>query len=109
MGYPATITMLLAPLAAATDLGLLEKEGLRVKVVEFKGTSMVLPQVATKTVELGYVGPEPLTVLKQPGRSPMPVKFFYNGTPAYNWEIIVRKRGQCAPSMTCVARRSVFR
>ena len=97
MGYPATVTMLLAPLAAATELGLLEKEGLSVKVVEFKGTSVVLPQVASKTVDLGNVGPEPLATLKQPGRSPMPVKYFYNGTPGYSWEMIVPEKG---PVMT---------
>jgi NitT/TauT family transport system substrate-binding protein len=94
LGYPATVTMLLAPIAAATELGLLEKEGLSVKVVEFKGTSVVLPQVASKTVDLGNAGPEPLATLKQPGRSPMPVKYFYNGTPGYSWEMIVPEKGQ---------------
>jgi NitT/TauT family transport system substrate-binding protein len=93
LGYPATLTMLLAPIAAATELGLFEKEGLSIKVVEFKGTSVVLPQVASKTVDLGNVGPEPLVTLKQPGRSPMPVKFFYNGTPGYAWEMIVPEKG----------------
>jgi len=54
---------------------------------------MVLPQVVSKGVDFGFVGAEPLAVLKQPGRSPMPVKYFYNATPFYNWEIIVPEAG----------------
>lgn len=93
LGHPATITMSLAPIAAATELGLFEKEGLKVKVVELKGTSMVIPQVATKSIQIGNIGPEPLSALKQPGQSPMPIKFFYNLTPTYPWEFIVPASG----------------
>ncbi len=93
IGWPATITMNLAPIAAGIELGLFQKEGLSIRVVELKGTSMVLPQVVSKGVDFGFVGAEPLAVLKQPGRSPMPVKYFYNATPFYNWEIIVPEAG----------------
>jgi NitT/TauT family transport system substrate-binding protein len=93
LGHPATITMSLAPIAAATELGLLEKEGLAVRVVEFKGTAVVIPQVATKSIQIGNIGPEPLSTLKQPGQSPIPIKFFYNLTPTYPWEIIVPEAG----------------
>jgi NitT/TauT family transport system substrate-binding protein len=89
LGHPATITMSLASVAAATELGLFEKEGLKIKVVELKGASVVIPQVAAKAVQIGGIGLEPLVVLKQ---SAVPVKLFYNSTPTYPWELIVPEK-----------------
>jgi NitT/TauT family transport system substrate-binding protein len=89
LGWPASVTMSLAPLAAATELGLLEKEGLKVKVVELKGASVVIPQVATKAVQIGGIGPEPLVIQNLSSQSPIPVRLFYNNTPMYPWELIV--------------------
>lgn len=89
LGWPASITMSLAPIAAATELGLFEKEGLKLKVVELKGASVVIPQVGSKAIQIGGIGPEPLVVQKLSGQTSIPVKFFYNVNPTYTWEVIV--------------------
>lgn len=74
---------------AAEALGLFKEEGIDLETVQFEGSGVVFPQIANNTITIGYPIPDILIVSHDTGKDPLPVKFFYNVTRKYNWEIIV--------------------
>jgi NitT/TauT family transport system substrate-binding protein len=89
LGYPARVSLTFAPVYAAMKLNYFAEEGIELNIVEFQGTSVLLPQVANKSVMLGFPNADPLILSRQPGRDPLPVKFFYNAARASIWEFAV--------------------
>lgn len=78
-----------APYAAAEELGLFEEEGLSVRFVVFQGAGALLPQVASKRVTFGYPVSEPVIYSYFNGKSPLPLRYFFNGTPSQTMEYTV--------------------
>jgi NitT/TauT family transport system substrate-binding protein len=89
LGEPARTTLTFGPVFAAMELGYFAQEGIELKILEFQGTSILLPQIANKSVMIGFVNADPLILSRQPGRDSLPVKFFYNGARASIWEFAV--------------------
>ncbi|WP_129782454.1 ABC transporter substrate-binding protein [Peristeroidobacter soli] len=86
---PTNAGINLANLTAAMELGYFEKEGIKVKIQEFQGSAIVMSQVAVKSILIGGGGGEPLIVANQPGKSPLPLKFFYNSLRDNIWQFVV--------------------
>lgn len=78
-----------APYAAAEELGLFKEQNLSVKVLVFQGAGALLPQVASKRVTFGYPVSEPVISSYFNGKNPLPLRYFYNGTPAQTMEYAV--------------------
>ncbi|KAA9002721.1 ABC transporter substrate-binding protein [Affinibrenneria salicis] len=78
-----------APYAAAQELGLFKQQNLSVKLVVFQGAGALLPQVASKRVTFGYPVSEPVISSYFSGKDPLPLRYFYNGTPAQTMEYTV--------------------
>lgn len=70
-------------------LGLFEEEGIEIETIQFEGTSVLLPQIANKSVDIGYPIPDFLVISNDTGKDPLPLKFFYNVNRLYNWQIVV--------------------
>jgi len=78
-----------APYAAAQELGLFKENNLDVKLLVFQGAGALLPQVASKRVTFGYPVSEPVISSYFSGKDPLPLRYFYNGTPAQTMEYTV--------------------
>ncbi len=77
------------PLYIAKELGYWAEEAIDVEVITFNGTAVLLPQIVGKRVTIGFPNPDPLIVSRQPGRDPLPLKFFYNFIRENVWEFAV--------------------
>lgn len=78
-----------APYAAAEALGLFKENNLSVKLLVFQGAGALLPQVASKRVTFGFPVSEPVILSYITGKNPLPLRFFYNGTPSQTMEYAV--------------------
>lgn len=78
-----------APYAVAEELGLFKEQDLAVKLLVFQGAGALLPQVATKRVTFGYPVSEPVISSYFNGKDPLPLRYFYNGTPSQTMEYAV--------------------
>lgn len=88
-GTVTTVTLSLGIIVAAKQLGYFKEEGLDVDIVEFNGTATLLPQMTAKRVHVGYPNPDVLILSRQPGKDPLPIKYFYNATRESAWEFVV--------------------
>jgi NitT/TauT family transport system substrate-binding protein len=67
-----------APLTFAQELGFFDEEKQEISMVEFEGAATLLPQVASGRVTIGFPAPDVVIISRQPGKDPLPVRFFYN-------------------------------
>ncbi len=88
-GTVTSVTLSLTTIVAAKALGFFKDEGLDVEIVEFNGTGTLVPQMTAKRVQVGYPNPDVLMISRQPGKDPLPLKYFYNATRESAWEFIV--------------------
>lgn len=88
-GTVTSVTLSLGVIVAAKQLGFFKDEGLDLEIVAFNGTGTLLPQMTAKRVQVGYPNPDVLIVSRQPGKDPIPLKFFYNATRESAWEFVV--------------------
>ncbi len=89
MGTPARVNVGYSPFLLTREMGYFKQEGLEVEIVEFLGTSVLIPQVANKGVDIGFPGADAVIISRQPGRDYMPVRFFYNVTRKNPWDFVV--------------------
>ena len=89
MGTPARVNIGYAPFIMTKAMGYFEQEGLDVEITEFLGTSVLVPQVANKSVDIGFPGADIVIISRQPGRDHLPVKFFYNVARKNPWDFVV--------------------
>lgn len=88
-GNVTAVTLSQAAIVAAKTLGFYKEEGIDVEIVEFNGTGTLLPQMTAKRVTVGYPNPDVLMISRQPGKDPLPIKYFYNATRESAWEFVV--------------------
>jgi NitT/TauT family transport system substrate-binding protein len=89
LGQATNTSLTFGPIFAAIELGYFKQENVELEILDFQGASVLLPQVGNKAVTIGFPGPDPLIISHQPGRDPIPVKFFYNGARESIWEFLV--------------------
>lgn len=86
---PSPTSISYAPFAMSFQMGFFKQEGLEVEMVRIKGSGTLVPQIANKSVDIGWPNPDVAIISAQPGRDRLPVKFYYNHLPKSVWEIIV--------------------
>lgn len=91
-GTVTRITVGYAPLVAAQELGYFKEENIDLQIREFVGSAVLMPQIATKQVTIGYPAADVLLLTRQPGRDPVPAKFFYNAIRSSIWEFYVAEK-----------------
>lgn len=75
------------------DLGYFDQENIEVKTIVFQGAGALLPQVASKKVTIGLPLPEPVLASYETGKTPLPVRYFYNTIPSNELELAVLADG----------------
>jgi NitT/TauT family transport system substrate-binding protein len=73
----------------AEVMGFFRENDIDLETVQFDGTGVLLPQIATRQITVGYPIPDLVILSHETGRDPLPIQFFYNVTRVYNWEIVV--------------------
>lgn len=89
VGQATSTSLTFGPVFAAIELGFFKEENLELDFKNFAGASVLIPQIANKSVTIGFPGPDPLILSRQPGRDPIPVQFFYNAARRSIWEFLV--------------------
>lgn len=89
VGFATPIQVSYAPHMFAKGLGFFAEEGLDVEFAAFQGAGVLIPQVVNGNLEFGYPNPDILILSHQPGKDPLPIKFFFNGSPRSIWELAV--------------------
>jgi NitT/TauT family transport system substrate-binding protein len=89
-GTGSAISLTSAPLTTAIGMGFFKEEGLEVEVIPFKaGSGVLIPQIANKSVLIGFPTADVMVIARQPGRDYLPLKFFYNMTRTSIYEVVV--------------------
>lgn len=86
---PAGLNIGMAPFYYAEEMGFFKEEGIDVEYVTFNGGAVLDPQVANKSVDIGWEGPASVISSHDTGHDSLPVKFFYNHLRRNVWEIAV--------------------
>jgi NitT/TauT family transport system substrate-binding protein len=73
----------------AVGQGFFKQEGLDVELVAFEGSGVVIPQIAQQRVLIGRGNADVVILSRQAGRSPLPLKCFYNVVRRSAFEFIV--------------------
>ena len=90
-GWPAANAITLAHVQFGRDLGYFKDERVEVEVVPLKGSFPIIQQLMTGNLTAGYVGLDSVVVSHQPGKQPLPIRFYYNYLRSSLWEIVVLK------------------
>lgn len=88
-GLVSPLSVVNGQLLVARHLGYLAEEGIEVETIVFNGSAVLLPQIVAKRVTVGFPNPDPLVISRQPGKDPLPLKFFYNVIRENVWEFAV--------------------
>lgn len=88
-GLVSPLTVVNGQILVAKHLGYLAEEGIDVETIVFNGSAVLLPQIVAKRVTVGFPNPDPLVISRQPGKDPLPLKFFYNVIRENVWEFAV--------------------
>lgn len=86
---PAGLNIGMGPFFYAMEMGFFKEEGIELEFINFNGGAILDPQLANKSVDIGWSGPDSLVVSNDQGKSPLPYRYFYNHLRASVWEIVV--------------------
>ena len=89
LGLVSPLTVVNGQMLVAKHLGYLAEEGIEVETIVFNGSAVLLPQIVARRVTVGFPNPDPLVISRQPGKDPLPLKFFYNVIRENVWEFAV--------------------
>ncbi len=90
VGMPIPVTLTdLGYYAFGEELGFFKQEGLDLRIIVFKGSGKMVPQVATKQLDIGWALPGALFKSYQPGRTRLPVVYYYNIMPTWTLQLAV--------------------
>jgi len=87
-GFPSPPNVQFAYLWFGDKLGLFKEEGLALDVVSVTGSAVLLPQVASGQVHLGYANPD-LAIIALSKGEPLPVRFMMNWLRSQTFEFVV--------------------
>lgn len=89
VGQATATSLTFGPVFAAIELGFFKQENLELDFRNFQGAALLIPQIINKSVTIGFPDPSLLIISNQPGRTPMPLQFFYNAARQSIWEFLV--------------------
>jgi len=87
-GFPAPAGVQFSWLWFGDKLGFFKEEGLALDVVTVTGSAVLLPQVASGQVHVGYANPD-LTIIALAKGEPLPVRFMMNWLRSQTFEFVV--------------------
>lgn len=89
IGFPASpLTVQFAYLAFGDELGFFREESIGIEYSMVTGSAVLLPQVATGRVQLGYANPD-FAVIAAARGEPLPVRFVMNWARSHGFEFVV--------------------
>jgi NitT/TauT family transport system substrate-binding protein len=86
---PAGLNIGMAPFYYAGEMGFFKEEGLEVEYTNFNGGAVLDPQLANKSIDIGWQGPDTVVISNDVGKDPLPLRYFYNHLRRYVWEVVV--------------------
>jgi len=90
IGMPIPVTLTdLGYYAFGDELGFFKQENLDLRIIVFKGSGKMVPQVATKKLDIGWALPGALFKTYEPGRTKLPVVYYYNIMPTWTLQLAV--------------------
>ena len=90
IGMPIPVTLTdLGYYVLGEDLGFFKEDGIEVAITVFKGSGKMVPQVATKKLDVGWALPGAVFASYQPGRTRLPVVYYYNIMPTWVLQLSV--------------------
>ncbi len=90
VGMPIPVTLTdLGYYAFGEELGFFKQEGMDLRIIVFKGSGKMVPQVATKQLDIGWALPGALFKSYEPGRTRLPVVYYYNIMPTWTLQLAV--------------------
>ena len=90
IGMPIPVTLTdLGYYALGEDLGFFKDDDIEVAITVFRGSGKMVPQVATKKLDIGWALPGALFATNQPGRTKLPVVYYYNIMPTWVLQLSV--------------------
>lgn len=90
VGAPSPWSPISAAVSFGVQLGFFAAEGIQPELLTFQGSSVLVPQVANKSVTFALVNPDVLVVALDK-KEPYPVKFFYNAYRGNVFEFVVKE------------------
>lgn len=87
-GFPSPPNVQFSYLWFGSKLGFFKEEGLQLDVVAVTGSAVLLPQVASGQVHIGYANPD-LAVIALAKGEPLPVRFVANWLRSQTFEFVV--------------------
>ncbi len=88
VGMPIPVTLTdLGYYAFGKELGFFKSEGMKPRIIVFKGSGKMVPQVATKKLDIGWALPGALFKSYEPGRTRLPVVYYYNIMPTWTLQL----------------------
>ena len=90
VGMPIPVTLTdLGYYAFGEKLGFFKEGDIDLRIIVFKGSGKMVPQVATRKLDIGWALPGALFKSYQPGRTRLPVVYFYNIMPTWTLQLAV--------------------
>ena len=90
VGMPIPVTLTdLGYYAFGEELGFFKQDNINLRIIVFKGSGKMVPQVATKKLDVGWALPGALFKSYEPGRTRLPVVYFYNILPTWTLQLSV--------------------
>jgi NitT/TauT family transport system substrate-binding protein len=87
-GFPAPHNVQFSYFWYGSKLGFFKEEGLALDVITVTGSGVLLPQVASGQVHMGYANPD-LTIIALAKGEPLPVRFVMNWLRSQTFEFVV--------------------
>jgi NitT/TauT family transport system substrate-binding protein len=85
---PAGLNIGWGPYYYAQQMGFMKEEGIEVEPIIIGGAAL-LTQLANKSVDIGWMGPDPIIISHDTGHDPAPIRYFYNHLRGQIYEIVV--------------------
>ena len=90
IGMPIPVTLTdLGYYAFGEELGFFKSEDMDLRIIVFKGSGKMVPQVATKKLDIGWALPGAMFKSYEPGRTRLPVVYYYNIMPTWTLQLAV--------------------
>ncbi len=109
IGMPIPVTLTdLGYYSFGEEIGFFKSENIDLRIIVFKGSGKMVPQVATKKLDIGWALPGALFKSYEPGRTRLPVVYYYNIMPTWTLQLAVLESSNASRCCSALATHSGF-